>query len=64
MTDKHLNPKLHPGAVIHTMTLGRVRIKEFVNDEVHCQVVGGKAQIILSRKAAMRRILNREKVKL
>ena len=63
MTDKHLNPKLHPGAVIHTMTMGRVRVKELVNDEVHCQVVGGKAQIILSRTAAMRRILNREKVK-
>ena len=63
MTDKYLNPKLHPGAVIHTMTMGRVRVKELVNDEVHCQVVGGKAQITLSRTAAMRRILNREKVK-
>lgn len=63
MTDKALNPLLHPGAVIHTMTLGRVRIKEFVDDEVHCQAVNGKAQIVLSRIAAMHRILNCEKVK-
>ena len=62
---KHIS-RLHlqVGDIIHTMTLGRVKVKDLVDDEVHCQVVNGKAQIILSRKAAMRRILNREKVKL
>ena len=61
MTDKFLNPLLHPGAVISTMTLGRVRVKELVGDEVHCQVVGGKAQIILSQTAATRRIIETTK---
>ena len=56
MTDKSLNPLLHPGAVIHTLTMGRVRVKELNGDEVLCQVVGGKGQIILSHIAATRRI--------
>ena len=61
MTDKSLNPLLHPGAVIHTMTMGRVRVKELNGDEVLCQVVGGKGQIILSRIAATRRIIETAK---
>lgn len=61
MTEKLINPRLRPGAVISTMTLGRVRVKELVGDEVHCQVVGGKAQIILSRTAATRRIIETTK---
>ena len=61
MTDKFLDPHLRIGAIIHTMTLGRVRIKELTGDEVHCQVVGGKAQLTLSRKTASRRIMETAK---
>lgn len=46
---------LRVGDVIHTMTLGRVKVKELVGDEVHCQVVNGKAQLVLSQRAALRR---------
>jgi hypothetical protein len=52
---------LREGAVLNTITLGRVRIKELTRDEVHCVEVGGKAQIVLSRKAALRRVMETEK---
>lgn len=57
MTGKFLNPYLSVGSIIHTMTLGRVRVKELVDDEVHCIQVNGKAQLVLSRIAATRRII-------
>lgn len=59
--DKALNPGLLPGHIIHTMTLGRVRVKECVGDEVHCTQVNGTAQIVLSRQAAARRIIETAK---
>jgi len=49
------NTKPHIGAVIHTLTLGRVRVEAIDGDEVHCRVIGRKAQIVLSRAAASRR---------
>ena len=61
MTTRDLNPYLRPGVIVHTMTMGRVRVKELNGDEVLCQVVGGKGQIILSRIAATRRIIETAK---
>ena len=58
---QQLNKYLRPGAIVHTMTMGRVRVKELNGDEVLCQVVGGKGQIILSRIAATRRIIETAK---
>ena len=49
------NTRPHVGAVIHTLTLGRVRVEEIRGDEVHCRVIGRKTQIVLSRAAASRR---------
>lgn len=59
---KHIS-RLHlqVGDIIHTMTLGRVKVKDLVDDEVHCQVVNGKAQIILSQRAAVRRVIETTK---
>ena len=56
MSEKDINPGLALGKILYTTTTGRVRIKECVNDEVHCVVVGGKAQLMLSRIAASRRV--------
>jgi hypothetical protein len=58
---QQLNKYLRPGVIVHTMTMGRVRVKELNGDEVLCQVVGGKGQIILSRIAATRRIIETAK---
>jgi hypothetical protein len=61
MTSRSLNPALREGVFLHTLTLGRVRVKELTKDEVHCVKVGGKAQIVLSRKAATRRVIQTAK---
>jgi hypothetical protein len=54
-----MNPRdvLRIGAVIRTLTLGRVRIEQINRDEVHCRVIGRKTRIVLSRAAALRRFI-------
>ena len=43
------------GDVIHTLTIGRVRVQKINGDELECRSVSGVGQILLSRKAAVKR---------